>query len=269
MGNKLDDLDYADDLCLISSTHQHIQEKTTKLHRTSTSLGLNINLKKTKIMRINARNKNSVQVNGEPLEDVDTFTYLGSIITTSGGTDEDITSRINKARHVFAILKPVWTSSYMTTRTKLRIFNSNVKSVLLYGSECWKLRKDLTKKLRVFVNRCLRSIFKIRWPKVISNNELRDMAGQEDIAVEIARRKWRWIGHVLRKDQHDITRESIFWTADGKRKRGRPKTTWRRTAESELKKIELTWKTVVAKAKNRTGWRNCVAALCATWHEEA
>lgn len=269
MGNKLDDLDYADDLCLISSTHQHIQEKTTKLNTTSTSLGLNINLKKTKIMRINARNKNSVQVNGEPLEDVDTFTYLGSIITTSGGTDEDITSRINKARHVFAILKPVWTSSYMTTRTKLRIFNSNVKSVLLYGSECWKLRKDLTKKLRVFVNRCLRSIFKIRWPKVISNNELRDMAGQEDISVEIARRKWRWIGHVLRKDQHDITRESIFWTADGKRKRGRPKTTWRRTAESELKKIELTWKTVVAKAKNRTGWRDCVAALCATWHEEA
>eukprot|EP00105_Crassostrea_gigas_P027665 XP_011449082.1 PREDICTED: uncharacterized protein LOC105343405 [Crassostrea gigas] len=219
MGNKLDDLDYADDLCLISSTHQHIQEKTTKLHTTSTSLGLNINLKKTKIMRINARNKNSVQVNGEPLEDVDAFTYLGSIITTSG--------------------------------------------------ECWKLRKDLTKKRRVFVNRCLRSIFKIRWPKVISNNELRDMAGQEGIAVEIARRKWRWIGHVLRKDQHDITRESIFWTADGKRKRGRPKTTWRRTAESELKKIELTWKTVVAKAKNRTGWRDCVAALCATWHEEA
>nr|XP_034311369.1 uncharacterized protein LOC117684225 [Crassostrea gigas] len=236
MENKLDDLDYADDLCLISSTHQHIQEKATKLHTTPRSLGLNINLKKTKIMRINARNNSSVQVNGEPLEDVDTFTYLGSIITTSGGTDVYITSRINKARHVFAILKPVWTSSFITTRTKLRIFNSNVKSVLLYGSEGWKLRKDLTKKLRVFVNRCVPSIFKIRRPKVISNKALREMAGQEHIAVEIARRKWRWIGHVLRKDQYDITRECIFWTADGKRKKGKPKTTWRRTAESELKK---------------------------------
>ena len=159
MENKLDDLDYADDLCLISSTHQHIQEKTAKLNETSRSLGLNINRKKTKVMRINARNNNTVQVNGEQLEEVDTFTYLGSIVATSGGTDEDITSRINKARHVFAILKPVWTSSQMTIRTKLRIFNSNVKSVLLYGSECWKLRKDLTRKLRVFVNRCLRTIF--------------------------------------------------------------------------------------------------------------
>lgn len=103
MENKLDDLDYADDLCLISSTYQHIQEKTTKLHETSRSLGLNINLKKTKIMRINAQNNNSVQVNREQLEDVEKFIYLGSIVTTTGGTDEDITSRINKARHVFAM----------------------------------------------------------------------------------------------------------------------------------------------------------------------
>ncbi|XP_061184963.1 uncharacterized protein LOC133192979 [Saccostrea echinata] len=232
-------------------------------------LGLNINLNKTKIMRINARNNNPVQVNGENLEDVDTFTYQGSIGTTSGGTDEDITSRINKARHVFAILKSVWTSSYMTIRTKLRIFNSNVKSVLLYGSECWKLRKDLARKLRIFVNRCLRTIFKIRWPKLVSYNYLREMSGQEDIAVEIVRRKWRWVGHVLRKDQHNITRESIYWTADGKRKRGRPKTTWRRTSENELKEIVLTWKAIETKAKDKNGWRDCVAALCAIWHEEA
>ena len=131
-----------------------------------------------------------------------------------------------------------------------------------------KTSVDLTRKLRVFVNRCLRTIFKIRWPRIVSNNELREMSGQEDITVEIARRKWRWVGHVLRKDQHDITREAIFWTADGKRKRGRPKTTWRRTAESELKQIGLSWRTVETRAKDRTGWRDCVAALCATWHEE-
>ncbi|XP_062597058.1 uncharacterized protein LOC134258511 [Saccostrea cucullata] len=217
-------------------------------------------------MRINARNNNPIQVNEESLEDVDTFTYLGCIVTTSGGTDEDITSRINKARHVFAILKPVWTSSYMTTRTKLRIYNSNVKSILLYGSECWKLRKDLARKLRVFVNRCLRTIFKIRWPKIVSNNKLREMSGQEDIVVEIVRRKWRWVGHVLRKDRHNITRESIFWTADGNL---REKGAGQKQHGVELKEIGLTWKEVERKAKDRTGWKDCVAALCATWHEEA
>ncbi|KAK3105137.1 hypothetical protein FSP39_017997 [Pinctada imbricata] len=219
-------------------------------------------------MRVNTRNTNSVEVDGNSLDDVDNFTYLGSIVATSGGTDEDITSRINKARHVFAILKPVWTSSQMTIRTKLRIFNSNVKSVLLYGSECWKVRKDLARKLRVFIHRCQRTIFKIRWPNVVSNKTLREISGQEDIMVEISRRKWRWVGHVLRKDPNNITREAIYWTSDGKRKRGRPKTTWRRTAESELKQIGLSWRTIETRAKDRTEWRDCIDALCATWHEE-
>ena len=89
-------------------------------------------------MRINARNNNEIQVNGESLEDVNSFTYLGSIMAISGGTDEYIAAIINKACHVhvFAILKPVWTSSKITPRTKIWLFNSNVESMLLFGSEC-------------------------------------------------------------------------------------------------------------------------------------
>lgn len=95
-----------------------------------------------------------------------------------------------------------------------------------------KLWNDITKKLRMFVKRCLWSIFKIRSQKVISNNERREKAGQENIAVEIAIRKWRWISHMFRKDHHGITRESIFRNADGKMIRDRPKTKWRRTTVS-------------------------------------
>lgn len=47
--------------------------------------------------------------NRERLEDVKTFSYLGSIKTISGDTDEDITLKITLVRYVFAILKPVWT----------------------------------------------------------------------------------------------------------------------------------------------------------------
>jgi hypothetical protein len=57
--------------------------------------------------------------------------------------------------------------------------------------------------------------------------------------VKIAKRKWRWVGHVLRNDQHDVSIEATFWTADGTRNRGRPKTTRRKTAKSELEQIEL------------------------------
>ncbi|KAG7298484.1 hypothetical protein JYU34_018114 [Plutella xylostella] len=96
------------------------------------------------------------KINGQSIEDVDTFTYLGSKITPNGGTDEDIGNRINKARGAFAMLSPVWRSSAFRLQTKIRLFNACVKTVLLYGCETWKKTVQTTNKLQVFVNRCLR-----------------------------------------------------------------------------------------------------------------
>ena len=98
----------------------------------------------------------------------------------------------------------------ISIRTKFRIFRSNVKSVLLYGSETWKVAKTTSSKLQVFVNRCLRRILNIHWPEVISNEELWRRAEETEISLQIKRRKWNWIRHTLRKG-HDIIER--FWIA--------------------------------------------------------
>ena len=69
------------------------------------------------------------------VEDVSSFKYLGSIVNTNGGTDEDVKARIGKARTAFNTLHKIWKSRDITISTKLQIFNTNVKTVLLYGSE--------------------------------------------------------------------------------------------------------------------------------------
>jgi hypothetical protein len=61
--------------------------------------------------------------------------YLGSVITTDGGVEVDIRNQMNRAWAAFTTLKPVWDSTKLKTMTKLWIFNSNVKSVLLYACE--------------------------------------------------------------------------------------------------------------------------------------
>ena len=71
----------------------------------------------------------TIKIDGQEIETVDKFTYLGSIVDVNGGTDSDVKSRINKARHAFAILKPIWKSRKITLRTKIRLFKTNVKSV--------------------------------------------------------------------------------------------------------------------------------------------
>jgi len=94
-------------------------------------------------MRVNTATNTLIQIAEQNIEDVESFTYQGSIISKTGGTEEDITSRIGKARHVFVTLKVVWNNRNILLKTKLIIFNYNVKSVLLYGSDTWKHTKAL------------------------------------------------------------------------------------------------------------------------------
>nr|KAG5707368.1 hypothetical protein BaRGS_005335 [Batillaria attramentaria] len=147
---QLDDLDFADDLALLSHSHSQMQDKTTCLEATSAGTGLKINRKKTKLMKINTTANTPVTVGGEPIREVESFVYLGSVVDGQGGTDRDITARIGKARAAMVMLKNIWASKVISTRTKLRIFNSNVKSVLLYGCETWRTTKTVQQKIKTF-----------------------------------------------------------------------------------------------------------------------
>ena len=121
------------------------------------------------------------------------------MVSKDGGTHEDIECRMNKARHAFNTLRPMWRSTGLSLHKKIRIFNTNVKSVLLYGAETWRVTKTNTHKLQTFTNRCLRNILGIRWPEVVqSNKQLWDRTRQVPIETEIQKRKWGWIGHTLR-----------------------------------------------------------------------
>ena len=84
------------------------------------------------------------------------------------------------------------------------------------------------------------------------------------MSVEVKRRRWRFLGHVLRmpREHHCVTALTCTWTPMGKRKVGRPKTTWRRTVEKERTKAGWkSWEEVRAMAKDRDKWRKSSAAL--------
>ncbi|VDP66628.1 unnamed protein product, partial [Schistosoma curassoni] len=94
---QLDDLDFTDDLALLSQTQQQMQEKKTSVAIASTAVGLNIHKGKSKILRYNTACTNPITIDGEDLEAVKAFTYLGSIIDEHGGSDADVKARIGKA----------------------------------------------------------------------------------------------------------------------------------------------------------------------------
>ncbi|VDP43669.1 unnamed protein product [Schistosoma margrebowiei] len=95
--NQFDDLDFADDLALLSHTHEKMQIKTASVVAVSASVGLSIHKKKTKVLKFKTKNSNPITLDGETLGDVESFTYLGSIIDEQGGSDADVKARIGKA----------------------------------------------------------------------------------------------------------------------------------------------------------------------------
>jgi len=73
-----------------------------------------------------------------------------------------------------------------------------------------KNKEEIALLFHINVNRCLRYILRIRWPNVISNKDLWRITGQEDINLEIRKRKCRWIGHTLRKEDGEIPKAALL-----------------------------------------------------------
>ena len=245
----------------LSHNHQQMQNKTTELATLSKSIGLKIHPQKSKLFRINSTAPEAIMVDDKPLDVVDNFTYLGSMVDDKGGTTADIKARLGKARAAFISLNNIWKDNALSIKTKVKVFNSNVKSVLLYGSETWSLSQTWTRKLQSFINGCLRRILKIRWPDTIRNTSLWERTGQRPISQEVGQRRWRWIGHTLRKPGSSTTRQVLKWNPQGQRRRGRPRATWRRQMEDDMKRVGLQWKETVKSAQDRELWKSVVRGL--------
>ena len=260
--DQLDDLDFADDLALLSHTQQQMQEKTSDVATTSACIGLSIHKGKSKVLKVNATSTTPIMLDEEALEEVESFVYLGSTVDIQGGTDADVRTRVGKARMAFQQLRNVWVSRHLSKKLKIRIFNTMVKPVLLYGSETWRTTATNIKNIQSFRNKCLRRILGVHWPEKISNLNLWQQTRQKPVEQEILQRRWRWIGHTLRKPTSSTTRHALIWNPQGKRKRGRPRNTWRRDLEADTKELGLTWGRLERLAQDRDAWRTLVGGLC-------
>jgi len=120
----------------------------------------------------------------------------------------------------------VWKNPNISKEVKMRIFNTNVKSVLLYACETRKTTNQITRRLQIFVNKCLKRTMNIKWTGTITNEELWRITHQKSIENQIQRRKWNWIGHTLCKEARAIEKTALDWNPQGYRGRGRPNRMW-------------------------------------------
>ncbi len=130
------DLAYANDIVILSSSYSEMQGLLEAINLYPAAVGMLRNASKTKVMSelIPGEQRQAVLLDGEPLEDVNKFMYLGSMFVANGQGTEEIRSRFNLARSEFSRLQScVWSRRAISLRKNGRVYQAVLRSILLYG----------------------------------------------------------------------------------------------------------------------------------------
>nr|XP_019809454.1 PREDICTED: catenin alpha-3 isoform X1 [Bos indicus] len=138
-GRNINNLRYADDTTLMAESEEELKSLLMKVQEESEKVGLKFNIQKTKIMASGPTT--SWEIDGETVETVSDFIFLGSKITTDGDCSHEIKRRLLLGRKVMTNLDSLFKSRDITLPTKVRLVKAMVFSVVRYGCESWTVKK--------------------------------------------------------------------------------------------------------------------------------
>ena len=133
-------------------------------------VGLKLNIQKTKIMVSGPLT--SWQIDGEKVETVRDFIFLGSKITVDGDCSHEIKRRLLLGRKVMTNLDSILKTRVITLPTKVRLVKAMVFPVIMYGCESWTVKKAQRQRIDAFELWCWRRLLRVSWTARRSNQSI-------------------------------------------------------------------------------------------------
>ena len=253
------ELQYADDCALLAHSPESLQRALNVVASTYSAIGLQVNIKKTQIVVQESTPQPCVPtftLDGHPLAIVPHFTYLGSTLSPSCNIDNDIQVRIGLASASFGRLTSrVFQNRNLTIPTKAAVYKAVCLSTLLYGSETWTPYQRHIRTLEAFHIRCLQRILGVSWEDRVPYVEIFDRSHTPSIAVLLAQKHLRWVGHVIRMPPHRLPRQILYGQLlDGQRSAGGQKLRFKDHLKTLLKKCNITPTALEPLAAERHTW---------------
>ena len=215
---------YADVLVIAFSDNQNLQIGLNILQSVFTRFGLAMIVgKKTMIMNYNGEPEQYpsciVKVDGEVVENVKVFKYLGSQVHYGQHTtgDTEITTRIDMAESKFYEYGKKLMNFKIKLSTRILILNSLVRSRLTNGCQTWILssaqRDRLNSSYTSMIRKMVRGGYKRKedeWGYQMTNQKLLELCNTESISAFTARQKQRYLAHIIRLPDTSITKRIAF-----------------------------------------------------------
>jgi len=158
---NINNLRYADDTTLMAESEEELKSPLMKVKEKSEKVGLKLNIQKTKIMASGPIT--SWQVDGETVETVADFIFLGSKITADGDYSHEIKRHLLLGRKVMTNLDSMLKSRDITLSTKVCLVKAIVFPVVMYGCESWSIKKAEHQRIDAFELWCWRRLLRVPW----------------------------------------------------------------------------------------------------------
>ena len=196
-GRNINNLRYADDTTFMAESEE-LKSLLMKVKEESEKVGLKLNIQKTKIMASGLIT--SCEIDGETVETVSDFIFLGSKITVDGDCSHEIKIRLLLGRKVMTNLDSILKSRDITLPTNAHLVKGMVFPVVMYKCESWTIKKAERRRTAAFELWCWRRLLRVPWTARRSNQSiLKEISPGCSLEGLMLKMKFQYFGYLMRR----------------------------------------------------------------------
>ena len=221
-GRNINNLQYADDTTLMAESEEELKSLLMKVKEESEKVSLKLNIQKTKIMASGFIT--SWQIDGETMETVIEFIFLGSKITADGDCGHEIKRCLLLGRK--AMTNSIFKSRDITLPTKICVVKAMIFPVVMYGCDSWTLKKAEYQNIDAFELWCWRRCLRVPWTARRSNQSiLKEISPEYSPEGLMLKLTFQYFGHQMRRT-NSLERTLMLGKIEGGRRRGQERMSW-------------------------------------------
>ena len=217
-GRNISNLRYADDTTLMAESEEELKSLLMKVKEESEKAGLKLNIQKTKIMESSPIT--SWQIDGETVETVRDFIFLGSKTTADGDCSHEIKRRLLLGKKVMTNLDRILKSRDITLPTKVCLMKAMVFPVVMYGCDSWTIKKAEHWRTDAFELWCWRRLLRVSWTARRSNQSiLKEINPECSLEGLMLKLQLQYFGHLMQR-AGSFEKTLMLGKIEGRRRRG-------------------------------------------------
>jgi len=221
---NINNLRCADDTTLMAESEEELKSLLMKVKEESEKVGLKLNIQKTKIMASSPTT--SWEIDGETVETLSDFIFLGSKITADGDCSHEIKRCLLLGRKVMTNLDSIFKSRDITLPTKVHLVKAMVFPVVIYGCESWTVKKAECRRIDAFELWCWRRLLRVPWTARRSNQSiLKEISPGIFLEGMMLKLKLQYFGHLMRRVD-SLGKTLMLGGIGGRRRRGQQRMRW-------------------------------------------